>query len=208
MRVSSIYNCLLRFGEQCNSSYRVVTVTSYSNLVLHRKNTLRCAIILSNIIPASTHAYLLYLHCCHPPPQPLQYTAADLVFASARLLWKLLGVILGLRELVVVIVATLLATCNVELFTPNALAPSPCRVISSRSAPGTSIPCPPSTNSLFYQHHKIIFGQTTHLTHVNSYSPPLSTEGVKRIQGIIGALLYYACSVDNKLLATLSTLSF
>jgi hypothetical protein len=36
---------------------------------------------------------------------------------------------------------------------------------------------------------------------------PLFTDGVKRIQGIIGALLYYACAVDNKLLATLSTLS-
>jgi hypothetical protein len=43
------------------------------------------------------------------------------------------------------------------------------------------------------------FGQTTQPTHVNSYSPPLSTEGVKRIQGIIGAL--------NKLLAILSALS-
>jgi hypothetical protein len=54
---------------------------------------------------------------------------------------------------------------------------------------------------------EIIFGQTTQLTHVNPYSPPLSTEGVKRIQGIIGALLYYARTVNNKLLATLSTLS-
>jgi hypothetical protein len=53
---------------------------------------------------------------------------------------------------------------------------------------------------------KIIFGQTTQLTHVNPYCPPLSPEGVKRIQGIIGALLYYAHAVDNKLLATLSTL--
>ncbi len=40
------------------------------------------------------------------------------------------------------------------------------------------------------------------------YSPPISTEGIKRIQGIIGALLYYACTVNNKLLATLSTLNF
>jgi hypothetical protein len=58
-----------------------------------------------------------------------------------------------------------------------------------------------------HKHCKIIFGQTTLLTHVDPYSPPLSTEGVKRIQGIIGALLYYARAVDNKLLATLSTLS-
>jgi hypothetical protein len=54
---------------------------------------------------------------------------------------------------------------------------------------------------------KIVFGQTTQLTHINPYSPPLSTEGMKRIQGIIGALLYYARAVDNKLLATLSALS-
>jgi hypothetical protein len=58
-----------------------------------------------------------------------------------------------------------------------------------------------------HKHHEIIFGQTTQLTHVDPYSPPLSTEGVKRIQGIVGALLYYARAVDNKLLATLSTLS-
>jgi hypothetical protein len=45
------------------------------------------------------------------------------------------------------------------------------------------------------------------LTHVDPYSPPLSTEGVKRIKGIIGALLYYAHAANNKLLATLSTLS-
>ncbi len=55
---------------------------------------------------------------------------------------------------------------------------------------------------------EIFFGQTTQLTHVNPYSPPLSTKGVKRIQGIIGALLYYAHAVNNKLLVTLSTLSF
>jgi hypothetical protein len=58
-----------------------------------------------------------------------------------------------------------------------------------------------------HKHPEIIFGQTTQLTHVDPYSPPLSTEGVTRIQGIIGALLYYAPAVNNKLLATLSTLS-
>jgi hypothetical protein len=42
---------------------------------------------------------------------------------------------------------------------------------------------------------------------VEPYSPPLYTEGVKRIQGIIRTLLYYTCTVGNKLLATLSTLS-
>jgi hypothetical protein len=58
-----------------------------------------------------------------------------------------------------------------------------------------------------HKHCKIVFDQTTQLTHVDPCSPPLSTEGVKRIQGIIGALLYHARAIDNKLLATLSTLS-
>jgi hypothetical protein len=58
-----------------------------------------------------------------------------------------------------------------------------------------------------HKHREISIGQTTQLSHVDPYNTPLSTEGVKRIQGIIGALLYYACTVDNKLLATLSTLS-
>jgi hypothetical protein len=58
-----------------------------------------------------------------------------------------------------------------------------------------------------HKHPEIIFGQTTQLTHVDPHSPPLSTEGVNKIQGIIGALLYYAGAVNNKLLATLSTLS-
>jgi hypothetical protein len=58
-----------------------------------------------------------------------------------------------------------------------------------------------------HKHCKIIFGQTTQLTHVDPYSPPLSTEDDKRIQGVTGALLYYARAVDNKLIATLSALS-
>jgi hypothetical protein len=33
-----------------------------------------------------------------------------------------------------------------------------------------------------YKHREIIFGQTTQLTHVNPYSPPLPTEGVKEIR--------------------------
>jgi hypothetical protein len=58
-----------------------------------------------------------------------------------------------------------------------------------------------------HKHCKIVCGQVTQIAHKEPYSPPLSNEGIKRIQGIIGALLYYAQAVDNKLLATLSTLS-
>ncbi len=69
------------------------------------------------------------------------------------------------------------------------------------------LPTPTKRQLSPHKHCEIIFGQTTQLTHVGSYSPPLSTEGVKRIQGIIGALLYYAHALNNKLLPTLSTLS-
>jgi hypothetical protein len=58
-----------------------------------------------------------------------------------------------------------------------------------------------------HKHREIIYGQVTQIAHNKPYSPPLSDEGIKRIQVIIGALLYYAQAVDNKLLATLSTLS-
>jgi hypothetical protein len=58
-----------------------------------------------------------------------------------------------------------------------------------------------------HKHRKNVYGQITQIAHNEPYSPPLSNEGVKRIQGITGALLYYARAVDNKLLATLSTLS-
>jgi hypothetical protein len=57
------------------------------------------------------------------------------------------------------------------------------------------------------KHCEIVYGQTTQLTHDEPYSPPFSTEGVKIIKGIIGTLLYYVRAVNNKLLATISTLS-
>ena len=38
-------------------------------------------------------------------------------------------------------------------------------------------------------------------------APPLDASGVKRIQAIIGALLYYGRAVDNKLLVALSDLA-
>lgn len=53
----------------------------------------------------------------------------------------------------------------------------------------------------------ITYGTKEQLLPDADSSPPLDGAGVKRIQGIIGSLLYYAWAVDNKLLATLSTLS-
>ena len=38
-------------------------------------------------------------------------------------------------------------------------------------------------------------------------SSPLNAEGVRRVQKIVRALLYYARAVDNKLLVALSAIS-
>jgi len=58
-----------------------------------------------------------------------------------------------------------------------------------------------------HAHREIIYGAREQLVPDTDTSPPLDDAGIKRIQGIIGSLLYYARAVDNKLLATLSTIS-
>ena len=57
-----------------------------------------------------------------------------------------------------------------------------------------------------HKHRDITYGAKTQLTPEEDTSPPLDAAGVKRIQGIIGSLLYYARAVDNKLLTTLSAI--
>ena len=57
-----------------------------------------------------------------------------------------------------------------------------------------------------HKHRDITYGAKMQLTPEEDTSPPLDAAGVKRIQGIIGSLLYYARAVDNKLLTTLSTI--
>ena len=58
-----------------------------------------------------------------------------------------------------------------------------------------------------HAHIPIVYGAKEQLLPDIDTSPPLDAAGVKRIQGIIGSLLYYARAVDNKLLATLGTIS-
>jgi hypothetical protein len=58
-----------------------------------------------------------------------------------------------------------------------------------------------------HKHREIIYGAKEHLLPDDDTSPPLDTAGIKRIQGIVGSLLYYARAVDNKLLVALSTIS-
>ena len=44
-------------------------------------------------------------------------------------------------------------------------------------------------------------------THTNDTSPPLSPAGIKHVQDIVGALLYYAQAVDPTLAAALSSIA-
>ena len=58
-----------------------------------------------------------------------------------------------------------------------------------------------------FRHVPIISGAKQPFTHSPDTSPPLDVAGVKRIQAIIGALLYYGRAVDNKLIVALSDLA-
>ena len=67
-------------------------------------------------------------------------------------------------------------------------------------------PCPRKAQLSPHNHHEVIYDATEQLTHEEDTSPPLDNQGTKRIQGIFGALLYYAREVDNKLLVGLSSI--
>ena len=49
-----------------------------------------------------------------------------------------------------------------------------------------------------HKHRKITYGAKEQHTHVARPSPKLDPKGVKRIQEIVGALLFYGRAVDNK----------
>lgn len=51
---------------------------------------------------------------------------------------------------------------------------------------------------------KIIYGAKSQLITDDIESPPLDAVGIKKVQGIVGCLLYYGRAVDNKLLCTIS----
>jgi hypothetical protein len=58
-----------------------------------------------------------------------------------------------------------------------------------------------------HKHRPITYGASAQYeTDDTDNSPPLDESGVKRVQGIVGCLLYYARAVDNKLLCTLSAI--
>ena len=50
---------------------------------------------------------------------------------------------------------------------------------------------------------EVIYGTKEQLAPEDDTTPPLDSQGTKRVQGIVGALLYFAQAVDNKLLGGL-----
>ena len=57
-----------------------------------------------------------------------------------------------------------------------------------------------------HKHREIIYGARRQLAVEEDTSPPLNAKGITRVQRIVGALLYYARAVDNKLLVGLSAI--
>ena len=67
-------------------------------------------------------------------------------------------------------------------------------------------PRPSKSHLSPHKHREVIYGAKEQLTPKDDKSSPLYSQGTKRIQGIVGALLYYGISVDNKLLVCLSSI--
>ena len=57
-----------------------------------------------------------------------------------------------------------------------------------------------------HKHREVIYGAKEQLAPEDDTSPPLDRQGTKGVQGIVGALLYYARAMDNKLLVGLSAI--
>ena len=53
----------------------------------------------------------------------------------------------------------------------------------------------------------MIYGAKEKLTPEDDNTPPLDSQGTKRVQGIVGALLYYARAVNNELLVSISDIA-
>ena len=57
-----------------------------------------------------------------------------------------------------------------------------------------------------HRHCEINYGSKDQLVSEEDTSPKLSNVGIKRVQGIVCALLYYTCAVYNRLLVGLSAI--
>ena len=57
-----------------------------------------------------------------------------------------------------------------------------------------------------HRHWEIVYGAKEKLTQEEDTSPALDAAGIKRVQAIVGALMYYTRAEDTKLLVALSTI--
>ena len=57
-----------------------------------------------------------------------------------------------------------------------------------------------------HRHHEINYGSKEKLVAEEYTSPKLNNMGIKRVQGIVGALLYYARAYHNRLIVGLSAI--
>ena len=57
-----------------------------------------------------------------------------------------------------------------------------------------------------HRHHKFVYGSNHHLVVEEDTSPKITKAGIKRVQAIVGELLYYARAVNNKLLVGLGAI--
>ena len=67
-------------------------------------------------------------------------------------------------------------------------------------------PCPRKPQISPHKHCEVIYGVEEQLIPEDDTGPPLDNQGTKRVQVIVGALLYYARAVDKKLLFGLSAI--
>ena len=71
---------------------------------------------------------------------------------------------------------------------------------------GQKVPTKPQLSP--HCHREINYGSKEKLAEEEDIRPKLKNEGIKRVQDIVSALLYYAWSVHNRLLVGLSSIGF
>ena len=91
--------------------------------------------------------------------------------------------------------------------TTNAPVTFPSRITSKTSFSNGATPSHQNLNTLPFATHPSSTAPNSNSLTLLTPAPPLDATGVKRIQDIIGALLYYGNAVDNKLLVALGDLA-
>ena len=69
---------------------------------------------------------------------------------------------------------------------------------------GHKVPAEPQLSP--HKHHKIVYDAKQQFSQAADNTAKLNDAGIKRVQRIVGALLYYVRAVDNKLLVALSAI--